>query len=146
MIKVDKQVLKIAREAYSDWDRQIINRIQKFLKQYATEDLEGVATLELPPSENLEYLVILDWQEGYDPEETEMFIKDGLGLNASVRINDAYFKDDCSYPFISDDGDALTGSTLNEVDVREGFSSLAEFLFDNYKEALDNEKYYLKAH
>jgi hypothetical protein len=120
----------------------LVNEIQQFLQEYALEDLEGWAWYKLPSTDNFNYIVLLDWQEGYDEDEVETFIKGGYGLNVSIRIDDgSYFKNDTPYPICDDSGECLTGCTLSDSDIEDNFKSMAEYMYDQYQEAIRCEKF-----
>ena len=117
------------------------NDIKNFLNEYAKSTLDGWAWLRLPSSENKDYICLLDWQEGYDLNEKETFIKDGYGLNVSIRIdNGEYFKNDTLYPYDEKTGDCLTGCTLSDADIKDNFDSMADFVVELYNQAIEMEE------
>lgn len=117
----------IVKQRRKTMEKKIKKQLKEFLQEYAKPELEGWAWLNLP--NNL--LCVLDWQNGYDVNEQSMFISDGYGLNASIRVDAGqYFKDDNPYPVVN--GECLDTYTIGEGDVKENFSSLVDELYDNF--------------
>lgn len=112
------------------------NQVQKFLQETATPNLEGWAWFNLPSTENYNYIVLVDWQEGYDTEPENPFITDGYGLNVSVRVDTGnYFKCDNPYPICTEHGDVIDGYTLSRADIENNFSDVAEDVMAMYEQA-----------
>ena len=124
----------------------IIKDVQNLLKNHAlTLDYDSWVWCELPSSENHKYIALLEWQEGFDKNDKETFVKDGYGLDISVRVdNGQYFAYDNPYPICDDNGDCLTGCGLSDNDIKDNFKSMAEYIYDLYQTALECEKYFEK--
>lgn len=114
-----------------------IKEIQKFIQEYHEKlDLDAWAWYDLPDESDLHYLVMLDWQEGYDENENSKYIKNGVGLNVSIRVDvGQYFKYDNPYPICNDDGDVIDGVTLDESDLKDNFKSTAEYMYELFQQA-----------
>ena len=124
--------------------QQIIKEIQNFIKSNQNLDDESWAWYDLPSTDELDYMVLMDWQEGYDKNEHDTFIKEGYGLNVSIRIDKGqYFKCDNPYPIANEQGDIIEGCTLSDKDIEDNFKSMAEFMYDQYKNAIKLEKFNL---
>ena len=121
----------------------IITDVQNLLKDYAnTLEYDEWAWCVLPSSENYSYIALLEWQEGFDKNDHETFVKDGYGLDISVRIdNGQYFKCDNPYPICDEHGDCLTGCGFSDNDIKDNFKSMAEYVYDLYNTAIECESF-----
>ena len=113
-----------------------IKEIQKFIEQNVTLDHESWAWYDLPDESDLHYIVMLDWQEGYDENENTTFINKGEGLNVSIRVDvGQYFKCDNPYPICNDIGDVIDGCTLDDNDTKDNYKSMAEYMYELFQQA-----------
>lgn len=130
---------------------ELENKVKNFLKEYAKPSLEGYATLELPKINNkqeLNYIVIIEWQEGFDPSEAvnNPFIdNEGYGLDISIRVDKGmYFRNDNPYPVISENEEyLLTGYNPTSV---EQLDEIGDWIVTDYTLAIQKEKYSIKAY
>ena len=127
-------------------EKRIKQDIKSLLKKHATElNLGSWAYCSLPSTENFNYMVVMEYQEGFDKDEHETFIHDGYGLEISVRINKGqYFRNDNPYPIVNSYCDCLDGCTLSDNDIKDDFNSITDFIYDQYRYATENEQYSLK--
>ena len=117
---------------------QCVKEIKKFLEKQVPvlESEKGAwAWYNLPEESELPYIVLLDWQEGYDENDHERFIQNGYGLNVSIRADvGQYFKCDNPYPICTEQGDVLDGLTMYE-----NFEEIAEYLYNLFQQAKECE-------
>ena len=114
-----------------------IKGIQEFIKKHATTlEHDAWAWYDLPDESDLHYLVMLDWQEGYDENENTTFVNNGEGLNVSIRVDvGQYFKYDNPYPICNEDGDVIDGCTLSDEDIKDDYKSMAEYMYELFQQA-----------
>ena len=125
--------------------KEIIEEIQNFIKNNQNLDMDSWAWYNLPDSDNFSYIILIDWQEGYDKGEHKTFIKNGYGLNVSIRINNGqYFKCDNPYPIANKYGDIIDGCTLSDEDIKDNFKSMSEFMYKQYTSAIESEEFSLE--
>lgn len=126
-------------------NKKLNQEIQNFLKENCVDrklDMDAWAWYNLPSSDNYDYILLLEWQDGYDKDEHSDFIKEGYGLNASIRIDEGQmFKYDNPYPICSKQGDCIDGYSIEFVDVKNGFKNLTHALLQDYKLALKSEQF-----
>ena len=119
---------------------KLIKRVQNFLKGNKNINMEEWAWLDISKEElgtQQDYLILLDWQEGYDEDEHKTFVKDGYGLNISVRVNhNMYFATDNPMPIANSSGDIIDGCTLSDEDVNDNFKSISTFIIDELEYAI----------
>ena len=125
-------------------NKKLNQEIQEFLKENCTDrklDMDAWAWYNLPSSDNYDYILLLEWQEGYDKDDNSDFIKEGYGLNASIRIDvGQYFKNDNPMPCCTKQGDVIDGYSIEFADTKNGFKNLTRYLLQDYKLALKSEK------
>ena len=119
---------------------KLIKRLQSFIKKNKNLDMDAWAWLDISKEELgtlQDYLILLDWQEGYDKNENETFIKDGYGLNVSIRVNhNMYFATDNPMPIVNDLGDMIDGCTLSSKDIDDNFKNVSSFIIDELEHAI----------
>ena len=120
---------------------KLIKRVQKFIQENKNLNMEEWAWLDISKEElgtQQDYLILLDWQEGYDEDEHKTFVKDGYGLNVSIRVNhDMYFATDNPMPIINILGDILDGCTLSEADLIDNFESISKWVVNELEFAIE---------
>ena len=122
---------------------QLVKEIREFLEKQVPvleSDKSAWAWYTLPEESELPYLVLLEWQEGYDENDNERFIQEGYELTVSVRVDtDQYFKCDNPYPICTEYGDVIDGLTMYE-----NFQEIAEDLYDLFQQAKECESTSMK--
>ena len=119
---------------------KLIKRVQNFINKNQTLDMDEWAWLDIIKEElgtQQDYLILLDWQEGYDENEHETFVKDGYGLNISIRVNhNMYFATDNSMPIVNNLGEIVDGCTLSDKDINDKFKSISTFIINELEYAI----------
>ena len=119
---------------------KLIKRVQNLIQKNKNLNLDEWAWLDISKEEldtSQDYLILLDWQEGYDENKNETFIKDGYGLNVSIRVNhNMYFATDIPMPIINSSGDIIDGITLSDKDIDDNFKRVSEFIIDELEYAI----------
>ena len=119
---------------------KLIKKVQNFINKTQTLDIDEWAWLDISKDElgtSQDYLILLDWQDGYDKNENKKFVKQGYGLNVSVRVNhNMYFATDNPMPIINNLGDVIEGCTLSDEDVKDKFKSISTFMIDELEYAI----------
>lgn len=119
---------------------EIKEQVKKFLCETATPDLEGWAWFNLPATDKFNYLVMLDWENGFDDEPDNPFIQDGYGLTVSIRVETGtYFKNDNPYPICTEQGDVIGSYTLSNGDIENGFADATDDIMAMYEQAKECE-------
>ena len=126
-------------------NKKLNKEVRDFLTRNTVKnklDISAWAWYELPSSDNHDYILLLEWQEGYDENDNTEFLKNGYGLNVSVRVDmGQYFKCDNPYPIANEHGDCIVGYSIEFVDVKNGFKDLTHALLHDYKLAIKREKF-----
>ena len=119
---------------------KLIKKVQNFINKTQTLDIDEWAWLDISKDELgtlQDYLILLDWQDGYDKNENKKFVKQGYGLNVSVRVNhNMYFATDNPMPIINNLGEVIEGCTLSDEDVKDKFKSISTFMIDELEYAI----------
>lgn len=121
-------------------EQQLIKQIAQFIK--SNTDMGADTWAYIPISSDVlnsrnNYLILMDWQEGYDETEHTKYIKNGYGLNVTVRVDhDQYFACDNPYPVCNIEGDCIDGFTLSVEDEADNFISVAQSILSLLKNAL----------
>ena len=119
---------------------KLIKRVQDLIQKNKNLNLDAWAWLDISKKEldaSQDYLILLDWQGGYDENENETFIKDGYGLNVSIRVNhNMYFAPDNPMPIVNSSGDIIDGITLSDKDIDDNFKRVSEFIIDELEYAI----------
>ena len=119
---------------------KLIKRVQDLIQKNKNLNLDAWAWLDISKKEldaSQDYLILLDWQGGYDENENETFIKDGYGLNVSIRVNhNMYFAPDNPMPIVNSSGDIIEGITLSDKDIDDNFKRVSEFIIDELEYAI----------
>lgn len=127
---------------------KLVKRVQKFVQEYKNLNMEEWAWLDISKEElgtRNDYLIMLDWQEGYDENEHETFIKDGYGLNISIRVNhDMYFATDNPMPTINVLGEVSDGCTLSEADLKDNFESISKWVVNELEFVIEFDEMNMK--
>ena len=119
---------------------KLIKRVQNFINENKNLDMDAWAWLDISKEELgtlQDYLILLDWQEGYDENENKTFIKGGYGLNISIRVNhNMYFATDNPMPTINNSGNIIDGCTLSNKDIDDNFKNVSSFIIDELEYAI----------
>ena len=119
---------------------KLIKRVQNFIKKTQTIDMDEWAWLDISKEElgtSQDYLILLDWQKGYDENENKKFVKQGYGLNVSIRVNhNMYFATDNPMPIVNNSGDIIDGCTLSDKDIDDNFKNVSTFIIDELEYAI----------
>lgn len=119
---------------------KLIKKVQNFINETQTLDIDKWAWLDISKDELgtlQDYLILLDWQDGYDKDINETFIKNGYGLNISIRVNrNMYFATDNPMPTTNNSDDIIDGCTLSDKDIEDNFKNVSEFIIDELEYAI----------
>lgn len=119
---------------------KLIKRVQKFIQEDKNLNMDEWAWLDISKEElgtSQDYLILLDWQEGYDKNENKKFIKQGYGLNISIRVNhNMYFATDNPMPVVNNSGELIDGCTLSDEDIKDNFKHIATFIINELEYAI----------
>ena len=119
---------------------KLIKRVQNFINKTQTLDIDEWAWLDISKEElgtSQDYLILLDWQDGYDENENTKFVKQGYGLNVSIRVNhNMYFAIDNPMPIVNNLGEIVDGCTLSDKDINDKFKSISTFIINELEYAI----------
>ena len=119
---------------------KLIKRVQNFINKTQTLDIDEWAWLDISKEElgtSQDYLILLDWQDGYDENENTKFVKQGYGLNVSIRVNhNMYFAIDNPMAIVNNLGEIVDGCTLSDKDINDKFKSISTFIINELEYAI----------
>ena len=119
---------------------KLIKKVQNFINKTQTLDMDEWAWLDISKEElgtSQDYLILLDWQDGYDENENKKFVKQGYGLNVSIRVNhNMYFATDNPMPIVNNLGEIVDGCTLSDKDINDKFKSVSTFIINELEYAI----------